>query len=201
LNAVLGSVTKVKLLRALLPLSRPVGLREAARLADVSPSAAQGAMEELTAMGVLDLREATSQHLYQINRKNRLAKALQELFDAEDQRRVELLEAIRGELQRFWGPAVESVTIFGSSARGDDAPDSDLDLLVVTETEEDEEDTWERLLEKAPMFLREFGVRISPVVMSLEQLRERAEDGDPLIAAVVKEGIPVVKPTIEKLLR
>jgi predicted nucleotidyltransferase len=158
-------------------------------------------MEELTAMGIFDLREATSQHLYQINRKNRLAKALQELFDAEDQRRVELLEAIRGELQRFWGPAVESVTIFGSSARGDDAPDSDLDLLVVTETEEDEEDAWERLLEKAPMFLREFGVRISPVVMSLEQLHERAEDGDPLIAAVVKEGIPVVKPTIEKLLR
>src|SRR3982750_1097208 len=99
LDAVLGSGTKVKLLRALVPLSRPVGMREAARLAGVSASGAQGAMEDLAAMGILDRREATAQHLYQINRGNHLAAALAELFRAEEERWNDLIAALRGELR------------------------------------------------------------------------------------------------------
>jgi len=202
LDAVLGSVTKVKLLRVLLPISRPVALREAARLARVSASGAQGALEELTSMGIVDRREATSQHLYQINVENHLADALRELFQAEDERWADLLETIEEELRsRFFGPSIEAAAIFGSAARGDDHPGSDLDLLVVTGSEEDEDAVWEQLLDRQPSLQREFGVRISPVVISLDRLRERAEDGDPLIDAVIREGITVVKPPIEKLLR
>jgi hypothetical protein len=202
LDAVLGSMSKVKLLRILLPLDRPVALREAARMAGISASGAQAALGELTAMGIIDHREATSQHLYRVNRKNHLAAPLSALFNAEDERWSDLLAALENELYGgLFGPSIEAAAIFGSSARGDDRPDSDLDLLVVTESDDEDDDVWERLLDKQPVFQREFGVRLSPVVMSLDRLRQRAEDGDPLIAEVIKDGITVVKPSIEKLLR
>jgi len=199
LNAVLGSITKVKLLRVLLPLERAVALREAARIAGISASGAQSALEDLAAMGIVIRREATGQHLYRINRDNHLVVALDELFKREDERWSQLVGALEDEL-RDW-PSVEAAAIFGSAARGDDRPGSDLDLLVVTESDETDDHLWERLLDIQPTFQREFGVRISPVVLSLDRLRERAQDGDPLIAAVIRDGIPVVKPSIETLLR
>lgn len=159
-------------------------------------------MEELTAMGLLDRREATSQHLYQINRKHRLVEALEAVFEAEERRLSDLLEALQDVLDGgLFSPIVEAAAIFGSAARGEDRPDSDLDLLVVTEDDDDDDEIWERLLEKQPTFQREFGIRLSPVVMSLDRLRQRSEDGDPLIQEVVNDGITVVKPSIHDLLR
>jgi predicted nucleotidyltransferase len=38
-------------------------------------------------------------------------------------------------LQEKYGHLVEAVILFGSKARGDDHPDSDIDLLVLTEIE------------------------------------------------------------------
>jgi predicted nucleotidyltransferase len=202
LDSVLGSVTKVRLLRALLPLERPVSLREAARLAGVSPAAASGALDELAALQVVDRREATSQHLYTVNRKNRLADALAGLFAAEEERREMLMGSLRRDVEGGQpGPSVEAAALFGSAARGDDRPDSDLDLLVIAEGEGDEEAIWAHLVEVRARYEREFGVKLSPVVMTLERLRERARSGDPLIANVVEDGIKLTGPPIQKLIR
>lgn len=196
MDGILGSRTKVKLLRALMPLSRPVSLREAARLAGTSAAGALGAMEHLTAMGVTERREASGQHLYTVNRDSYLFGVLSGLFAAEDARRQALFQALRDAL----GPMAKAAAVFGSRARGDDRPDSDLDLLVVIEDESGEEGVWEHLVELQPKVQREFGLRLSPVVLGLERLRERAREGDPFVEAVAAEGIPIIKPTIQKLI-
>ena len=202
LDSVLGSVTKVRLLRALLPLERPVSLREAARLAGVSPAAASGALDELAALQIVDRREATSQHLYTVNRANRLTDALAGLFAAEEERRETLMDALRSDVEGGQPrPSVEAAALFGSAARGDDRPDSDLDLLVIAEGPGDEEAVWAHLVEVKERYRREFGVKLSPVVLTLERLRERARDGDPLIDNVVEDGIKLTGPPIQKLIR
>ena len=42
-----------------------------------------------------------------------------------------LLRGLRGSLEGIYGPRLRGVYLFGSRARGDGGPDSDLDLLVV----------------------------------------------------------------------
>ena len=196
LDELLGSRAKIKLLRALMPLSRPVSLREAGRLAGLSAAGASRAMEHLTAMGVTERREASGQHLYTVSRDNYLYGVLSGLFAAEEARQQALFQALRDAL----GSRAHAVAIFGSRARGDDRPDSDLDLLVVTQNEDDEEGLWEHLVELQPKIQRKFGLRLSPVILGLQRLRERAREGDPFVEAVAAEGIPIIRPTIQKLI-
>ncbi|HKP74413.1 MAG TPA: nucleotidyltransferase domain-containing protein [Longimicrobiaceae bacterium] len=198
-DRVLGSTSKIRLLRVLLPLSRPVGLREAARLAGISASSAHIAMDELTAMAIFDRQQATGQHLYWVNHENYVVMALSNLFAAETERWRKLVLALQEVLKSV--PGVEAAAIYGSSARGEDRPDSDLDLLVVTRSADADEAVWDRLLDEHKPLQEKFGVRVSPVVLDLERLREQAADGDPFIREVIRDGITVVKPSIEQLLR
>jgi predicted nucleotidyltransferase len=196
LDEILGNRTKIKLLRVLVPLSRPVSLREAARLAGMSAAGASRAMEHLTAMGVMERREASGQHLYTVNRENYFTGVLSGLFGAEEARQQALFQALRDALV----PMAKAAAIFGSRARGDDRPDSDLDLLVVIEDADGEEGVWDHLVVLQPRIQREFGLRLSPVILGLERLREREREGDPFVEAVAAEGIPIIKPSIQKLI-
>jgi len=44
--------------------------------------------------------------------------------------RAQILEVLRGEEARLRSEGVTRLALFGSRARGDDAPDSDVDILV-----------------------------------------------------------------------
>lgn len=203
LDAVLGSVSKIKLLRALLPLDRPVSLREAARLAGISPPAAMRPLDDLVKMGILELRTATSQHLYTVNRQHVIVRdGLVPCFTSELERMRAIGEALREALgvDAYFRPTVLSAVVFGSTARGNDQPGSDLDLLVIAETPTDAEQVWQRILDAGPALECQFGIRVSPVVLTLERLRERNVEGDPFVEAVRRESIVVVKPSVDELL-
>jgi Fic family protein len=79
LNAVLSSQSKVRLLRALLPLEDGVSAREAARLAGIPSAPALRALADLVALGVLHRTELASQHLYRVNRENSIVPAVRPL--------------------------------------------------------------------------------------------------------------------------
>lgn len=69
LKAVLGSTTKVQILRALLPLVSPVSGREAQRLAGIrSDQGVRAALEELSDLEILHRVQTRKAYLYQINR-------------------------------------------------------------------------------------------------------------------------------------
>jgi predicted nucleotidyltransferase len=200
LDGVLGSLTKVRLLRAIVPITRPVALREAARLAGVSVSAAQAALQDLADLQIVERREATAQHLYRFNREHALAAPLEQLFGAEYHRRQAIIDSLGKRLRSKQVRGVRSAAIFGSGARGDDRPDSDLDVLIIVRDGKSADAALQELLDFAPRFEREHGLRLSPIVMKLDEFLSRAKDGDPLLKAVAEEGITVVEPSIESLL-
>jgi len=63
LDTALGTTSKIRLLRALLPLTQAVSGREAARRAGVAWAPAAHALQELVALGILDRQEAPGRHL------------------------------------------------------------------------------------------------------------------------------------------
>lgn len=190
LDAILGSRSKVRLLRVLLPLDDAVSAREAARLAGTHPTPSLRALSDLAALAVLHRVRLRGQHLYTVNRENPLVRdGLAPLFDRETAR----VSAVFARLREALGPelaagTVLTLAVYGSAARGDDRPASDLDVLVVTRSAEDVPGAHEALARTAPVLDREFGLDLAPMVVSGRQFNHQAEAGDPVVAEMQKEA-------------
>lgn len=190
LDQILGTTTKVRILRALFPLDDVVSGREVERLAGVtSRSALSGALDHLSELGIVRRREAAGVHLYQINPEHDLAPALASLFEAESARFGLLRSTIRSALaEAGLEDSIVSAVVFGSMARSDARPDSDLDLLLVAVRADQAEPLQEALLDRAEWIGARFGLRLSPLVLPGERVRERFRDGDPLMQNILHEG-------------
>lgn len=189
LDAILGSTAKVRIIRALISLPSPVSGNELRTLARIrSKSGLKNALNDLTELGLLEREDTRRIRLFRINRGHDLAEPLAALFRAESMRIAELRQALRGILDA--GAVQEdtlSIILFGSNARGDARPTSDLDLLVVTRVEPADH-VRDVLLDAIPRTQRRFGLRISPLLLSEERVRERFRDGDPLMQKVHADG-------------
>lgn len=202
LDHVLGTQTKVQILRALSELASPVSGNKARRLAGVrSVSGAGQALDDLTALGLLLREEAGGAHLYRVNRDHALADALASLF-ASERRLFAVLRAMLVELleEEDLTSAVRSIILFGSTARGEAAPDSDLDLLVVVTDEARVEPVRVALLEVEPSVRKRLGLRLSAYVLTEARVEARFREGDPLMETIETEGRTLLGEPIQAML-
>lgn len=176
------------MLRALMPLSRSVSGREAAKLARLSQTPALRALDDLVKLGVLSRTETSSQHLYEVNRAHQLVReGLEPLFRAEQERIHRILDSLRAVLADS-ADDIASAAVFGSAARSEDEPESDFDVLVVAKNESDVERLHRWLSDAAPQLEKEFGLDLSPVVLPLSRFREMGRNGEPLVSNVVRDA-------------
>lgn len=190
LDAVLGTTTKVRILRTLLPLTSPVSGTEARRLARVrSVKAMWASLEELTELGILLRGQTRGTHLYQINREHHLASPLAGLFEAEADRPGEVRRALRDALESAGlMDRIRSATLYGSNARGEAGAHSDLDVLVVTRDVADVGPVQDVLQDAGRSIEARFGPPLSAYVLPESRVRERYKDGDPLMLTIASEG-------------
>ena len=100
------------------------------------------------------------------------------------------LDAYRQILDDQFPGLVEEFLIFGSKARGDSTPDSDLDLLLVIR-----EGDWRRKEEiTRPGNMLAIGTEVVPsfVVYTREEWEQRREDRAPFWQTVTRDGVPVL---------
>jgi len=98
-----------------------------------------------------------------------------------------LLDEIRNRLSHAYGSRLTSVVLFGSEARGQAGPESDIDLLVVLERLVGDygEELERGLIAVYPVALR-LGRRVSVKLLA----REEYENGDsPLLREVRRSGV------------
>ncbi len=87
-------------------------------------------------------------------------------------------------------PAIESIVLYGSVARGEAAPQSDVDLLVIIK----EGKSWmvrRALYELIYPVIVSLGVNISLIVLTKEDWHGMMEKGDPFAQSILKEGQPL----------
>jgi predicted nucleotidyltransferase len=92
-------------------------------------------------------------------------------------------------IRMFFPGEITEVLIYGSKARGDDNPDSDIDLLVVTEF-----DDW-RKADQIRIFGYEMdwsiGARLSIQVISKEHYAMLKKNGFEFALNIEKDAVPV----------
>ncbi len=190
LDAVLGTTTMVRILRTLFPLGSAATGNEARGLARVrSVRATYAAPDELTSLGILLREETRGPHLYRVNRDHHLAEPLAALFAAESRRVGEIRTALQFALETSGHLAsVVSMVLYGSNARGEARPASDLDVLVVTRDPTAVRPVQDALLDASEQLGRRFGIELSAYVLAEARVRDRYRDGDPLMLTLETEG-------------
>lgn len=161
LDAVLGRLASVRLLRLLVRFpSREFTGREIARLAGVATPSALRALEDLRRSGILRSRIVGRATLWSFRQEHYLAQPLATLFEADHQALRGLTSVLSAELGTL---GIEEATIFGSVARGEERPESDIDLWVPVR-EGTARDLASRLVPLIEEVSRRFGNTLSPLV-------------------------------------
>jgi predicted nucleotidyltransferase len=94
-----------------------------------------------------------------------------------------ILKDIVGRLVEAYSP--ERIYLFGSAARGDTGPDSDLDIMILVSSDAPKEYRRSRLAYRA---LRGIGTAVDVLVWTREAFEERLHLRASLPATIVREG-------------
>jgi predicted nucleotidyltransferase len=168
---------------------RGLGLtgREVARLAGVAPGQAIADLKDLEDAGLARRQIAGRSHVWRWNTSNPLTTPLEKLFLVEGGLLSAVSEAIRPALVTAH---VRRAVIFGSVARGEEGPHSDIDLFVEVADEGDRVILL-RALERVDGRLRaRLGNSLRPLVYTRDELvRPR---NPTLLAGIARDGIDVL---------
>jgi predicted nucleotidyltransferase len=187
--------TRARVLSALARMADPVSGREVARLAGgLAPSSTHRELTDLVTMGVVLARPSSHATTYTLNREHALWPALAEIVGSAA--RVE--QRIRNLVTAALGPET-SCGVFGSVARGDSGPTSDIDLVMVSP---DDATSVVEALDRISADLTLFtGNLIQIVSVTRSQLRAMALATDPLVDSLRSDLRMICGPDIGDLLR
>ena len=182
LTGLLGSAGNVRVLRALAADRSPQSAPQLAAAAGLTLQGARGVLDTLARQRLVKAHGSGRTHLYELNAAHPLASSLASLFQDEQRRWDGLLTSIREVLERQ-GAAVSAAWLYGSVARGDDSPASDVDIAIVVRSHAVADQVREALmpLEDAQQ------LRISLTALTAEELAALPED-EPWWVNVVREG-------------
>jgi predicted nucleotidyltransferase len=100
----------------------------------------------------------------------------------------ELLRAVRQQLSRLFGDDLYAVLLFGSRARGEAGPESDVDILIVMRGGFDYDDLLVRTSPLIASLSLQYDTVISRAFVSREQFEQ---EKTPFMLNVRREAVPV----------
>jgi DNA-binding transcriptional ArsR family regulator len=181
-------------LRALAGTEAPMGVRHVARVAGVSANRAGQVLSHLAEHGLVLVEEHGAGRLCRLNRSHLAAGAVVALVDL----RGRLVSFLRGEVAS-WALEAQHVSLFGSAARGDGDTSSDLDILVIRNTEEE---GWEgQLYESGERIFAATGNRPAWFTITVGDLARAVTAGEPIVAEWERDSLHLAGLRLGTLLR
>lgn len=130
LTLMLGTEANVRLLREISRHGGQVSAPDLVARTGLAKTSVWAGLASLDEVGIVAVAGTGRARLYSIRVDHPLRPALDGLFEAEERRFDAVLESVRV-AARGCGPGVVAVWLYGSVARGEDRPGSDLDIAVV----------------------------------------------------------------------
>ena len=183
LDDMLDSKSKVRILRLLFRFpEREFTEREIARMIKMSPNTVNLALNNLRKTNVFVYKRLGRTHSYRCDADSVLFPLFKMLFGQERQMRDELLTLLKKELE-----GVGTCILFGSFARYEEKFDSDLDILIVTDSKEKAQGKIESLAQE---LLLRYSITLMPMLLSYREFTEKRQKG--FVKEALSEGKIIV---------
>lgn len=179
-----GAVLEV-LARAAHPLTGRAVQRLVARPA--SQAGVQKALDRLAETGLVSQTGAGRALLHRLNRAHVLAPAVLEVVAMSETIPIRIGEAVR-----IHAPGASSALLFGSAARGEAAPGSDIDLLVVWPDTTEESARWSAAADIAVAVGRLTGNACTPLVYTEGEYAGLPERAPGFAASLERDAIDLL---------
>lgn len=191
-----GRVLQV-LTRTTMPLS---GSRVATLIPSASNAGVRNALRRLEDQGLVLSTLAPPALLYVGNRRHLLWPAVEQLVGAVERMPQALTDLIATTVREELGAteaARTTVALYGSTARGDNRIDSDIDLLLVTASDEEDEERISSLVIRLITDVQHAtGNETNVYVASRRRIDELRTDGDPMITSWQADARTLVGPDV-----
>lgn len=185
LDTIVGQETRLKALRFLAIRKENATIADIARGIRVAPPNVSKALRVLESEGAINGRRVGKSIEYSLNKGSYLVeKLLVPLLTAEKDAKYELGREI---VKNIKFPFI-SVILFGSVARNDSHPKSDIDLLIVIDDKFDFSKAEDEALDLNEPISRYFGNMASPIIIKRSELIRKIKNDDKFIASVLKDG-------------
>jgi len=199
LNTILGQLSRVKILRFMVKARVESNGREIAKATGLSHVKCHTALQELASQGFVRMRRSGRSLLYSLEEQNAFFKsALVPLFESERRIFGLLKERI---LKGISAPKPVSVVLFGSIARGDALPGSDIDALIIFPDNKNMELAKKEARKLETDITVAFGNRLSQVIMKAGDAARKLKKGGGLIAEIADEGKVIYGKTLSEVER
>lgn len=187
LTAILGVDSNLRVLRVLANHGGQLSASEIVRRSRLSRESVRAGLQALVALGVVAGSGSGHSRLYRFPDGHYLAAALSALFEAERARFDAIVEAVR---RSGADKPLFSLFLYGSVARSEDRPDSDLDIGVIAG-----KDHLPGVVDGIREALRDAAERLTflPNVVGLdfEDVRRLSAEGDPWWRSLGQDAIVI----------
>jgi predicted nucleotidyltransferase len=180
LTRLFGSPGNVRVLRALAD-GLTSSATQIAFAAGLTPQGARLVLEVLTAQGVVTVKGSARTQLFGLAAVHPYRHAILELFKAESAAWEDVVMRLRDRLNQL--PGVKAAWLYGSVARGDDTPASDIDLALLVSSPKVGDKAREDLIPIED----ELKVRISVTALTAQDLAA-LDEGDIWWSDVVRDA-------------
>lgn len=186
LDHVLGSPARVRVLRVLVEHGGALGVSDIARRARLTLPSTREALRRLIEANVVSGTGAGRTMVCALDKTHPLAATVARLFTEERAYADRILDGIRAAARRV-SPVPTAVWLFGSVARGEDSPASDIDVALVS-SERDPGRQAEVLRQEISTALQGRDDRVSVVAFSLGDVRRLAKERAPIWSDIQRDG-------------
>lgn len=182
---VLSNRASLGIVRAL--LERPARAQSGRAWARDSGVALPSALRELSRLadlGIVSVHEESHVHTWRLNPRHYLVPPLRQLIGAERIPQQVLEQLVRQAVRR--APGIREVILFGSRARGEATPESDVDLLFLVRSERDREACLPAMVDLLAKSRSRLGLSLSMLVYTAAEWASKREM--PFAKAIRREG-------------
>ncbi len=183
LNNLFGSWSHPAVLRTLIDTTNGYTGNEIARLSGMHPRTSLKALTKLEELGIVNRLRGGRDHIFTLNREHYLVnEVVLQIFDREAQFRNELFKS----LSKILRNKVISAIVYGSTARKEESPKSDLDLCCIVEKKKEVENIRMVLDNSSQKLNNKFGIKLSPLFFTLTEFKKKKNTQ--LVKDIIEEG-------------
>lgn len=187
----------VAVLRALQDTATGFTGNEVARVSGMDPKAALKALTSLENLGIVHRQRGGRDHIFTLNRNHYLVEhGVIPLFTIEQR----FLEEVKYVIAKATKGEVLSIVLFGSVARKEETPQSDLDICCILKNKAQQEKLQSHLDRISSTLNSRFGVKISSVFLTLDEFKKKASRRNRLIKQIIDQGKVITGKNLKVLL-